>query len=201
MSYVTEIFSAGLTQALEADAVALPVSSGALADLVKLLEEDGSYTFASIKSDSTFETVRLYLSSDTLVMDRGQAGTSAVKHPCGSLVCLVSPTVVAAVKALICEYDCCEDTDCVCEAVAYAGAALPAATVDSEWEGHVLFSGAQPITLAVSDAPSWMTVTVEGGVVTLAGTPTESGTFTFLLGAANCNGTNVVVQSLSVVVS
>lgn len=199
MSYVTEIFSAGLTQAMDADAVTLPLTSGALADLTKLLEEDGAYTFASIRSDSTFETVKIYLASGTLVVDRAQAGTEAVKHPCGSLVCLVSPTTIAAIKALVCEYDCCED-ECPCTGVEYAGAALPTGTVDSAWEGHVVFAGSLPITVVASGQPSWLTITAEGGVVNMSGTPTSAGTYSFLIGAANCNGTKFAMQNVQIVV-
>lgn len=192
MSYVTEIFSAGLTQALEADAVTLPLTSGALADLTKLLEEDGAYTYASVKSDSTFETVKLYLSSGTLVMDRAQEGTDAVKHPCGSLVCLVSPTIIAAMKSIICEYDCCEG-DCPCTGVTFAGAFLPVGTVNSEWEGCVLFTGSMPMSFGVTNQPSWLTVKAEGGTVRLSGTPNAAGKVSLAVAASNCSGTAVAL--------
>lgn len=200
MSYITESFSAGLTQTMETDAVTLPVSASALADLTKLLDADGAYTFASIKSDATFETVKLYLSAGTLVVDRAQEGTEAVKHPCGSVVCLVSPTIVAALKALVCEYDCCED-DCGCEGVAYAGSFLPTATVGTEWQGAVVFSGKLPITFAVKDQPSWMTVLSQDSVVNLSGTPTLAGTYRFTLAAANCSGSHVDIADLSLTVN
>lgn len=192
MSFVTEIFSAGLTQAMDADAVTLPLTSDAVADLTKLLEDDDAYTYASIKSDSTFETVKLYLSSGTLVVDRAQEGTDAVKHPCGSVVCLVSPTIIAAMKSIICEYDCCEG-ECPCTGVTFAGAFLPTATVDSAWEGCVLFTGSLPMNFGVTNQPSWMTVEAEGGTVRLSGTPAESGTYSFAVAASNCSGTTVAL--------
>lgn len=200
MSYVTEIFTAGLTQAMEADAVTLPLASSALADLSKLLEEDDTYTFASIKSDSTFETVKIYIASGSLVVDRAQAGTSAVKHPCGSIVCLVSPTIEAALKAIICEYDCCEG-DCPCTDVTFAGAFLPTATVNTAWEGCVLFTGSLPMSFGITNQPSWMTIEAEGGTVRLSGTPTGVGTYSFAVAASNCSGTTVALWQGNLIVA
>lgn len=200
MSYVTELFSAGLVSALEADAVTLPVSDAARADLVKLLSEDGSYTYASIRSDSTFETVKLYLATGALVMDRAQEGTAAVKHPCGSLVCLISPTIMAALKSVVCEYDCCAEGDCQCHAVEFSGEYLPDAHVNEEWDGCIVFSGDTPMKIVTSGTPSWMNVTVEGTVVKLSGTPNATGTTTFTVAAANCNGTEAAAHITAVTV-
>lgn len=185
--------------ALPADQTGLEgyLSASAYNDLKTLLaEEEDAYTFASIRSEDTFETVKLTLSADTVVMERGYEGTAAVMHPCGSLVCLVSPTTVAAIKALICEYDCCKDGDCECDAAAYAGAVLPAATVNKAWSGGVLFTGKLPMTFGVNGQPEWMEVSSEGSVLSLEGTPTSTGTYIFSVAAANCNGTAVATQTL-----
>ena len=191
MGYVTEIFGAVLNQSMEKGETTLPVSNSARADLTALLQEDGSYTFASLKSESTYETVKLSVVAGTLVVERAQEGTEAVKHPCGTQVCLVSPTTVAAIKALICEYDCCEDEDCKCEPVTVAGSWLPEAHVNVAWSGAIVFSGKAPITLGIADQPEWITATAEGSVLQLSGTPDKTGEFTFSVAASNCNGTVV----------
>ena len=197
MGYVTEIFGAALNQSMEKDATTLPVGQSAYADLALLLQEEGDYTYASLKSESTYETVKLSVVAGTLVVERAQEGTEAVKHPCGTMVCLVSPTTVAAIKALICEYDCCEETDCECEPVTVAGKWMPEATVNKEWNGAVVFTGTTPVTLAIKNQPEWMSAVAEGGVMTLSGTPTEAGEALFTVAASNCNGTAVTSMLLT----
>lgn len=194
--YVTEIFSAGTTNVMEADAVTIPLGAEATADLLKLLSDEDDYTYAAIASDATYETVKLTNVSNTLVVERGIEGTTAVKHPCGSVVCLVSPTTVAAIKALICEYDCCADEDCPCEGVAFAGSYLPPITVGEEWSGAVIVTGKAPVQFAIKDQPAWMNAVSEGNTLKLSGTPT-SATGKFAVAATNCNGTQVVVETFS----
>lgn len=201
MGYVTEIFGAALNQSMQKDETTLPVGNAAYADLVALLSKEGDYTYASLKSESTYETVKLSVVAGTLVVERAQEGTEAVKHPCGTMVCLVSPTTVAAIKALICEYDCCKDDDCPCDAVTLGGIWTPDGTVNHKWTGAVVFSGAQPITISLLDTPSWIEATVEGNVLTMTGTPTEANTYQFTVVAANCNGNSVVGKQVTVVIN
>ena len=201
MGYITEIFGAALNQSMEKDETTLPVGPSAYADLVSLLQEEGDYTYATLRSDSTCETVKLSVVAGTLVVERAQEGTEAVKHPCGTTVCLVSPTSVAAIKALICEYDCCEDTDCECEPVTVAGSWLPEAYVHVAWSGAVVFSGKQPLSIAINNQPAWMQAIVEGSVLQLSGTPTEAGDVSFAVAASNCNGTEVATELLTLQVS
>ena len=201
MGYVTEIFGAALNQSMEKDETTLPVGNAAYADLVALLKEEGDYTFASLKSESTYETVKLSVVAGTLVVERAQEGTEAVKHPCGTMVCLVSPTTVAAIKALICEYDCCEDEECPCDSVTVGGAWTPDGVVNRKWTGAVVFSGAQPMTISMLDTPSWIEATIEGNVLTMTGTPTFANIYEFTVVAANCNGNSVVGKQLSVVIT
>lgn len=198
MGYVTEIFGAALNQSMERDETTLPVGNAAYADLVALLSGEGDYTYASLKSESTYETVKLSVVAGTLVVERAQEGTEAVKHPCGTMVCLVSPTTVAAIKALICEYDCCTDEDCPCDGVTVGGVWTPEGSVHNEWNGAVVFSGKQPITISLNGQPEWLNATVEGNVLTMAGTPTEALPYEFTVAAANCNGNHVVSQTIRI---
>lgn len=201
MGYVTEIFGAALNQSMQKDETTLPVGNAAYADLVALLSKEGDYTYASLKSESTYETVKLSVVAGTLVVERAQEGTEAVKHPCGTMVCLVSPTTVAAIKALICEYDCCADGECECEPVTVAGSWLPEAYVHVAWSGAVVFSGKMPLTITIKGQPEWMTAIVEGSVLQLSGTPIEAGSVSFAVAASNCNGTEVTTELLTLQVS
>lgn len=201
MGYVTEEFGAVLNQSMDKDALSLPVSASVRADLAALLQKDGDYTYATLRSDSTYETIRLSMVAGELVVQRAVEGTEAVKHPCGTTVCLVSPTTVAAIKALICEYDCCEETDCECEPVTVAGSWLPEAYVHVAWSGAVVFSGKQPLAIAINNQPAWMQAVVEGSVLQLSGTPTEAGDVSFVVAASNCNGTEVTTEMLTLQVS
>lgn len=201
MGYVTEIFGAALNQSMEKDETTLPVGPSAYADLVSLLQKEGDYTYATLRSDSTCETVKLSVVAGTLIVERAQEGTEAAKHPCGTTVCLVSPTTVAAIKALICEYDCCEETDCECEPVTVAGLWLPEAYVHVAWSGAVVFSGKMPLTITINGQPEWMAAVVEGSVLQLRGTPTEAGDVSFAVAAGNCNGTEVATELLTLQVS
>lgn len=202
--FVTQVFGAVLIVALPADSVALEpyVSQAAYADIKNMLaEKDGNYTFLSLISDDTFETVKAYLVAGEVVLDRGVEGTEAVKHPCGTRICSVSPTIVAAVKALICEYDCCEEGDCDCNPATFSGAFLPEGVKGKYWQGAVLFTGDAPMYFGVSDAPNWISVTTRGHVLALEGTPLSAGEWAFSVAAANCNGTTVATHSLTVVVT
>lgn len=200
MPFVTSTFFACCRATVETDAVTLPLSDEKLAEISKLLEAEDAYTFAAIRSESTYETVKLYLSAGSLVMDRAQEGTTAVKHPCGAFVCLPSPTTVAAIKALICEYDCCEDHDCECQAVTFSGSFLPKATLNTEWEGAVVFTGEQPMVFGLDNQPHWMSATTQGNVIKLSGTPDSRGMYSFSVAASNCNGTKVATRVLSLTV-
>lgn len=201
MGFVTEEFGAMLNQSMEKDALSLPISASVRADLAALLQHDGDYTYATLRSDSTYETVKLSMAAGELVVQRAVEGTEAAKHPCGTQVCLVSPTTVAAIKALICEYDCCADGECECEPVTVAGSWLPEAYVHVAWSGAVVFSGKMPLTITIKSQPEWMTAVVEGSVLQLSGTPIEAGSVSFAVAASNCNGTEVTTELLTLQVS
>lgn len=200
MSYVSELFDATLIAKLPADGVTLPISSDAKADLLALLEDTDNYTLMAIKSDQTYEVVRAKASGNSILITRALEGTAAVEHPMGACVALVSPLTLAAIKELVCNYDCCQG-DCTCTEVSFVGALIPPATVGVEWQGAVLFNGDLPITIGIDDAPAWITGTVQNGMMKLTGTPTKAGAFTFSVAATNCNGTAVTSVPVTVDVS
>lgn len=189
MPLKTEFFSAYTTAAMSADDKALPVCDAARADLLGLLES-GDYTYLSITDDAHFETVKVVNDHGTLVLERGLEGTDAVAHPDGACVKSVSPTVIAAIKDLVCNYQCC-DGPCECTPVAFSGANLPGGAVGQSWHGAVIFTGDAPVHCGVSQLPAWMSAQVVGGTILLDGTPTQAGEWTISCAATNCGGTQV----------
>ena len=200
MAFVSEYFDASTTAKMTANAVNLPISDGAMADLLGLLTNTEDYTFLALKSEQTYEVVKAYKRGSLIVLDRAQEGTDAVLHPMGTCVAAVSPLTLAVMKEIACNYECC-DGDCQCTPVTVAGTNIPAATKGTAWEGAVLFNGDTPITAGVNGAPAWVAVTQQGGMVKLSGTPNKAGTFNFSVAAANCAGTSVASTTVSVVVT
>lgn len=200
MAFVSEYFDASTTVKMTADAVNLPLSDGAMADLLNLLADTEDYTYLALKSEQTYEVVKAHKVGSMIVLDRAQEGTRAVLHPMGTCVAAVSPLTLAVMKEIACNYECCE-SDCVCDAVEVAGSLIPAATRGTAWEGNVLFSGDSPISVGISGAPAWITATQQGNTVRLTGTPNATGTFTFSVAAANCGGTAVTSTAISITVT
>ncbi len=200
MAFVSEYFDASTTTKLAADAVHLPLSDSAMADLLGLLTNTEDFTYLALKSEQTYEVVKAHKVGSMIVLDRAQEGTSAVLHPMGTCVATVSPLSLAVMKEIACNYNCC-DGDCPCTQVTVAGQVIPAAIKGTAWEGAVLFNGDAPITIGVNDAPAWVTATVQNGVAKLSGTPTKAGTFTFSVSAANCGGTKSVSTVVAITVT
>lgn len=109
MPYVNDFFSAFTTQRLSATDVYLPLDAAAHADLLRFTT-DGNYTYASLVDDTTMETVIIHNDHGTLIMERGREGTPAVAHPPGTCIHTVSPTIIAAIKDLICNWECCKNS-------------------------------------------------------------------------------------------
>lgn len=107
MPYTNDYFSAHLTQRLDAAGVYLPVCDTARADLLHFIP-DGSYTYASLVNDTDMETVIIRNDHGTLLLERGREGTTALNHPPGTCIRTVSPTVIAAIKDVICNWECCK---------------------------------------------------------------------------------------------
>lgn len=195
-----EYFSASLNACLEATDVYLPVSDAAAADLKALLTEPNQYMYLTLKDDTNFETVKVRNEQGTLMLERGVEGTEATKHPFGTCIVSVSPTVVALIKDLICNYECCNGP-CPVEPVVCAGTALPEYTnVGLPFNGCVIFTGSSPINIVINGAPAWMQALQMGNTLILSGTPDKAGTASFSVAAANGNGTHVVSQSVTVTV-
>lgn len=190
-------FAARLCDRLEASEVHLPLTSAATADLLDTLKNEDDYNYLSLKGDVEYEVVKVRNESGTLLIERGQEGTTPVLHHHGTCVSTVSPLTVAVIKDMVCNHECCEG-DCPCEAVAVGGWTLPEAHVDKAWEGGVVFAGDLPMTLGAANTPSWMKVRAVNNVLELSGTPHIAGTFTFSVAATNCNGKHVATQTLTV---
>lgn len=200
MAFVSEYFDASTTAKIPADAVNLPLSDGAMADLLNLLTDTEDYTYLALKSEQTYEVVKAHKVGSMIVLDRAQEGTRAVLHPMGTCVAAVSPLTLAVMKEIACNYECCQG-DCVCEPVSLVGVFGIPARIHSltELDGFVAFQGDGPITAGVDGAPDWMTVTQIGNVVRLSGVvPQPDGPnrhneafVSFSVAATNCNGTSV----------
>lgn len=200
MAYKNEMFSAMTQCVMLPEDAAIPLSPAAENDLMALLSEDGDYTFASLRSDTKYEAVRIQNNDGLLVVTRGIAGTQAEKHPFGTCVSLAQPAVIAAVKDLICNFNCCEDEPCECVPVAVGGSILPTAYRNLPWNGTVSFTGDMPMALAVDMRNAkWINAVQNGNAVHLSGTPPETGRYSFSVSASNCNG-KVATKACEVVV-
>ena len=200
MAFVTEDFQAFLSSPLEASEVYLPLGSSAYADLLRLLSENGSYTYLTIKDDTHMETVKAYAQGGYILLDRAQEGTVAVKFSYGACVTTISPTIVAVIKDLFCNYSCCGGGTCDCTSVTLAASDLPDGNVGVAWNGTITLGGTVPIDASVV-APSWMTVVQERNVLRLSGTPTTAGSFTIQVNATNCNATSRLTEALQLVIN
>lgn len=194
-----EYFSAYTSAVMQAGDNYLPLCASAESDLVKLLGEDG-YTYLSILDDTNMEAVKVTNDHGTLVVERGLEGTKAVTHPSGSCVKSVSPVVLAAVKDLICNYDCCSG-DCVCVPVSKHFLDIPQGKVGQAWTGAVVFDGAPPVTCGVGDVPAWLSAKSMGSAIILSGTPTKAGEYIISFAATNCNGTAVHTGTAKIIIS
>lgn len=189
MPLKNEFFSAYTTAPMSAGDRSLPVCPEARDDLLGVLAS-GDYIYLSIIDDIHFETVKVVNDHGSLILERGVEGTIAVAHPDGACVKSVSPTVIAAIKDLVCNYQCC-DGPCDCTPVAFSGANLPGGSAGQPWHGAVIFTGDSPIHCGVSQLPAWMSAQVVGSTILLSGTPSVGGEWVVSCAATNCGGTQV----------
>lgn len=199
MSMVSEFFSAFTTDRIGDTEIHLPLSDSAKADLLAILEPAESYIYLTLKGESNVETVKAHADGGYIILVRGLEGTKAVNHHYGTCVTSISPTTIAVLKDLVCNYKCCEG-ECECKPVELVGKMLPTATIGVEWEGVAFFNGDLPIHIGVHNAPGWMTITQKGATLHMAGTPTETGIFHFTIAAANCGGTAIDSDTVGVIV-
>ena len=198
--YKNEYFSATLNNRLEATDQYLPLHRAAEADLKALLADPDDYIYMSLKSDTDMETVKVRNEHGTLIMERGVEGTTPTTMPFGTCVVSISPTVIAAIKDMVCNYQCCEG-DCPVVQAQYSGHLLPPAFVGIDWNGIVAFAGDLPMNIVLKGAPAWMRAVQRSNTLELSGRPDLAGTTVFSVAATNGNGTNLDTQSLSVTVT
>lgn len=184
-------FTATLSAKLERGDLVLPLSRTDEMALKSYIP-DGEYTYLTIRDTTGTEIVKVEHVCSELVLTRAQDGTLERTFPKGS--CVRFEMTPAAVKDLICTYDCCEDGECPCEPVQAAGFVLPPARVGIPWKGTAVFTGDLPMELAVTGTPSWMSVTAGTNFVKLEGTPSAAGDFIISVAATNCNGQVAVQQ-------
>lgn len=108
MPYANDYFQAYLESKITATDAHLPVCAEAKADLLRFIP-NGSYTYASLVDDTNMETVIIRNEYGELILERGIEDTTPVAHPLGTCVRTVSPTAIAAIKDLICNWKCCEE--------------------------------------------------------------------------------------------
>lgn len=197
MSMKYEYFSAYTCDPIVSTDKYLPLPKGAQTDLIDILKEDESYIYLTLLDDANIETVKVSLVQGFLVMERGISGTTPVNHPVGTCVSSISPTVIAVIKDLICNYNCCEDGDCPKTPVQFTDSYIPSAKAGSAFRGTISFTGTDPVQVTVSGAPDWLTIARSGDTLTLSGTPASAGQVTFSIALTNLNGTKTAVQTVS----
>ena len=202
MPYVTDIYQAYLSSPIDASDVYLPVAHPAYADLLKLLSSaTGNYTFLTIKDDTHMETVKAWAEGGYILMERGLEGTEPKKFGYGACVTTISPTIVAVIKDLFCNYSCCGGGTCDCTNVSLVSAELPDGNVGVEWTGVITLGGTIPIEATVKNAPAWMNIVQERTVLNLSGVPTTAGSISLLVEATNCNATARISEALQLVIN
>jgi hypothetical protein len=189
-------FATTLSAPMTRDQLDLSLTPAITAWLIDRLGTDG-YAYLTISDSLGAEVVKVSTYGGALVVDRHQNDTAPRAFPKGA--CVDARMTEAAVKDLICNYDCCAG-DCPCEAVQAAGTVIPPAQVGSYWEGSVVFTGTTPIALGVNGAPSWMQVVSGAGFVKLAGVPTAAATYLLSVAATNCNG-QVASQAVNLTIA
>lgn len=197
MSMTSEFFTAFLTAPLEESGKYITLTKEATSDLASILKDSGSYIYLTLRDDANIETVRAHLEQGILIVDRGLSGTEAVKHPIGTCVSSVSPTVIAVIKDLICNYDCCESGDCPKTPAEFLSVYTPSGSTGTAYRGTIDFTGTDPVQVTVSGAPDWLTVTRTGSSLILSGTPASSGDVTFSIALTNLNGTKTAVKTIT----
>lgn len=168
-------------------------------DNTKLLAHipDGEETILTIQDNLNIEWVKATNQCGTIVLERGLDFSEPRKFPKGS--CVFFEASIPVIKWLICNHDCCGGK-CELEPVTLQRNVLPTGIVGHSWAGYILYKGSLPIVYDVSDLPDWMSVEYEEHAVRLSGTPTASGTFSFVVSATNAQGTALVTNTFKVIV-
>ena len=195
MLVTPDFFSAFTCSTIEPTDVELPLHSAAKADLLNMLKNPDDYIYLTIRSDTRLETVCVKNNAGYLVMDRGLEGTQAVKHHTGSCVSSVSPTVIATIKDLICNWSCCKDGPCPCTPVSLEGITVVSeGQVGNEYKAVLTFGGTLPMNIAVSGLPAWARAVQTNNTVTVTGIPDAAGETKAHIAASNCSGSSLLMS-------
>ena len=189
MLVTPDYFSAFTCDTIESTDVELKLHGAAKADLLAMLKNPDDYIYLTIRGDIHLETVCVKNNAGYLVMDRGLEGTHPVKHHSGSCVSSVSPTVVATIKDLICNWSCCKDGPCPCEDAALEGISVKSdGQVGHEYKAVLSFSGTLPMNISLYNLPSWANATQTNNTVTVTGIPNAAGETKCTVSVTNCGG-------------
>ncbi len=188
-------FNANLAEVMYADDKFLPLNKHDMARLIELIP-DGDETFLTIRDNLYTEYVRAENQCGTIVVHRG-IDSEPRKFPRGA--CVFFETSLPVVKWLICNYDCCEG-DCDCQPVELVREVSPAGKVGQEWYGRMNFRGSLPIRFGLGEVPDWVHVETQDHIVEFSGTPRAKGSFGITVSATNCQGNNIVTETIKVVV-
>ena len=197
----TLFFNTHLADILDGESRIIPLCQQDIKRLSEVLTEEDDYVYLSISDGWSYEVVKARVQAGVVLAERAVEGTRADRHGFGACVKSVSPLVIAQIKDLICNYNCCEEQECPCQPIAVYYQPLPEATEKLPWRGEVVFTGDTPMTLIANNTPAWMQVERMGSTLILSGTPPEAGSYEFSVGGTNCNGTNVVTQNITLAVN
>lgn len=174
-------FVASLQAPLAADDVTPRLRFDLAARLCAALA-NGSHTYLALWCPGAFEIVRARCEQGTIVLDRGQDGTSAQPFPVGA--CLEWRMLGAAVTDLAGQVMACP-LPCT-PATIGAGAVAPSGVVGIPYEHRIVISGTPPFSLGQVVIPAWMIVTLDAGEVRLSGTPDAAGTYVVQIPMYSC---------------
>lgn len=200
MLVTPDYFSAFTCDPIEATAVELPLAGAAKADLLNMLKNPDDYIYLTIRGDIHLETVCVRNDAGYLIMDRGLEGTQPVKHHAGSCVSSVSPTVVATIKDLICNWSCCKDGPCPCEGAELQGInVVSPGQVGFEYKAELTFGGSLPMNIALGGLPEWATAKQTNNTVVVTGVPDRAGETKVQTAVSNCGGSNLMMTDAYVI--
>lgn len=200
MLVTPDYFSAFTCDAIEATAVELPLASAAKADLLAMLKDPDDYIYLTIRGDVHLETVCVRNNAGYLVMDRGLEGTQPVKHHAGSCVSSVSPTVIATIKDLICNWSCCKDGPCPCTEATLRGIAIISdGQVGRNYMAELTFDGTLPMNINIDGLPHWATAVQSNNTVVVTGIPDIAGETKTNIAVTNCGGSSLTMSDAYVI--
>jgi hypothetical protein len=177
-----QCWQATLAAPLAQDGVA-PLVPTAMRSILCGVLGNGSHTYLVLTAPGLgCEIVKATCSYGTILLERGQDGTTAHAWPQGS--CIEWALVGAAVRDLIAQTEACP-TDCVAATIA-AGALMPDGVQGTLYTHRIVISGTPPFALGIPMLPAWMTITLDGGEIRLEGTPPAPGAYNVSIPLKSC---------------